>query len=56
MKLSKQQIKDIRVMYSDGHPLVIALVDEVEEGRKVVAEAKLILEQIKGKIDAQKKE
>lgn len=43
MKLTTEQLEDVKKMYADGHPLVQALVAEVEESRKAIADAREIL-------------
>ena len=43
MKLTTEQLEDVKKMYVDGHPLVLALVAEVEESRKAITEAREIL-------------
>ena len=43
MKLTTEQLEDVKKMYADGHPLVLALVVEVEESRKAITEAREIL-------------
>ena len=43
LKLTTEQLEDVKKMYVDGHPLVMALVAEVEESRKAIADAREIL-------------